>query len=158
MKQLKWKENKMDDKQIYEIIHKVLDELTDNTIKNKALEFEKKVDESGVLCVKTDTVKPEPFDTGKSGDKVFLKDIVTLNESPRLGAGVMEMEHTTFDWTLGYDEFDYIIEGTLCININGRSIVGNKGDVIFIPKGSSIQFSAPQFARFVYITYPADWQ
>ena len=54
----------MDDKQIYEIIHKVLDELTDNTIKNKALEFEKKVDESGVLCVKTDTVKPEPFDTG----------------------------------------------------------------------------------------------
>ncbi|MGB1001865.1 MAG: translation initiation factor IF-2 N-terminal domain-containing protein, partial [Prochlorococcaceae cyanobacterium] len=41
----------------------------------KAPAFQKVVDkESGVLCVKTETVKPEPFDTGKAGDKVLLTD------------------------------------------------------------------------------------
>lgn len=121
--------------------------------------FEKYVDEkSGVLAIKTATVKPQPFDTGKAGDKVLLSDVVTLDESPRLGCGVMEMEETTFDWTLKYDEIDYVIDGTLEIVIDGRKVVGNKGDIIFIPKDTSIQFSVPEFARFVYVTYPADWE
>ena len=121
--------------------------------------FEKVVDEkSGVLAIKTSTVKPEPFDTGKPGDQVLLKDVVSLEESPRLGCGVMEMTETTFDWTLKYDEIDYVIDGTLEIVIDGRKVVGNKGDLILIPKDTSIQFSVPEFARFVYVTYPADWE
>ncbi|MCG8472347.1 MAG: cupin domain-containing protein [Desulfobacterales bacterium] len=121
--------------------------------------FEKVVDEkSGVLCVKTETVKPEPFDTGKAGDKVFLTDVTNLDESPRMGCGIMEMDKTSFDWTLRYDEIDYIIDGTLEIVIDGRKVVGNKGDILFIPKDTSISFSVPEFARFMYVTYPADWE
>ena len=140
--------------QIREIVQKILEE----TIDKHEAPFEKHVDKSGVLCVKTAGVKGEPFDTGKQGDKVKLIDIVTLKESPRMGAGVMEMDHTTFDWFLNYDEFDYIIEGSLSIIIDGNTITGKQGDVIYIPKGSKIQFSAPDYARFIYISYPADWQ
>ncbi len=139
-----------------ELIRKVIAEQMGGP---KAPAFEKVVDEkSGVLCVKTSTVKPAPFDTGKAGDKVLLTDIVTLEESPRLGCGVMEMETTSFDWTLKYDEVDYIIDGTLEIVIDGRTIVGNKGDIIFIPKDTAIAFSVPKYARFMYVTYPADWE
>lgn len=70
----------------------------------------------------------------------------------------MEMEESAFDWTLNYDEIDYVIEGTLEIIVDGRKVVGNKGEAILIPKGSKIQFSAPKFARFLYVIYPADWQ
>jgi ethanolamine utilization protein EutQ len=140
--------------QIMEIVQKVLAE----TMKESKRPFEKHVDPSGVMCIKTATVKGEPFDTGKKGDNVKLIDIVTLEESPRMGIGVMEMDHTTFDWFLNYDEFDYIIEGSLSIVINGNAITGNKGDILFIPKGSRIQFSAPDHVRFVYISDPADWQ
>ena len=115
------------------------------------------VDKSGIISIKLPQIKPEPFDTGKPGDKVFLTDLVSLEESPRLGFGVMEMDHTSFDWTLNYDEVDYIIEGRLEIRIDGRTVAADKGESIFIPKGSSIAFSAPDFARFIYITYPADW-
>jgi ethanolamine utilization protein EutQ len=121
-------------------------------------DFEKNVDPSGVLSIKTSTVKPEKFHTGKEEDKVYLKDVLTLEESPRLGCGVMEMEESTFDWTLKYDEIDYVIEGTLEIIIDGRKVVGNKGDIILIPKNTSIQFSAPEYARFIYVVYPADWE
>ncbi len=84
------------------------------------------VDKSGVISVKAADIKPEPFDTGKEGDKVFLTDIFSLDESPRIGAGIMEMDQTVFDWTLKYDEVDYIIDGTLEIIIDGRKIVGQK--------------------------------
>ena len=98
------------------------------------------------------------MDTGKSGDKVYTHDLFTLEQSPRLGVGLMVMEQTTFPWTLNYDEVDYVIEGRLDILINGDIVSAGPGELILIPKGSSIQFSAKDRARFLYVTYPADWQ
>jgi len=148
--------NEKDTKHIEGMVRKVLTEILAGN-DSSACCGEKHIDKSGILSVHLPAVKPEPFDTGKAGDKVLLKDCVTLKESPRLGFGVMEMEHTAFKWTLNYDEVDYVIEGTLEILIDGRKVVGNKGDAIMIPKGSTIQFSAPDFARFLYVVYPADW-
>ncbi len=116
------------------------------------------VDSSGVISIKAETVKPEPFDTGKPGDKVYLTDLFSLEESPRLGAGIMEMDQTVFDWTLKYDEIDYIIDGTLEIIIDGRKVVGKKGDVLLIPRNTKIQFSSPDQCRFMYVVYPANWE
>ena len=70
----------------------------------------------------------------------------------------MEMERTTFPWTLNYDEIDFVIEGQLRIVHEEKTVTANAGELILIPKGSSIQFSVPDRARFLYVTYPADWQ
>ena len=32
------------------------------------------------------------------------------------------------------------------------------GDVMFIPKGSSIEFGTPSTVRFLYVARPANWQ
>ncbi|VDN48402.1 Ethanolamine utilization protein [Petrocella atlantisensis] len=142
----------MDSKIIEEIVRNVLLEM------NKGQQdFIKETDKSGVSVIKTETVRPGKFDTGKDGDKVYLKDVLTVKESPRLGCGVMEMDTSTFDWTLKYDEVDYIIEGTLEIIVGDRKITGEKGDIIFIPKNTSIKFSAPCHTRFLYVVYPANW-
>ena len=85
------------------------------------------------------------MDTGNPLDRVYTRDLFTLQESPRLGVGVMEMTDTTFPWTLRYDEMDYVLSGRL-------------GELIYIPKNSSIQFSVTGHARFLYFVYPADWQ
>ena len=90
--------------------------------------------------------------------QVWTHDLLTLSQSPRLGAGLMVMENTTFPWHLTYDEIDYVIEGTLTVHTQSGSVTAGPGQVIFIPKGSQIQFSAPEYARFLYVTYPADWQ
>ena len=114
----------------------------------------------GVIAVPVPQIKvseSDRMDTGKSGDIVYTKDLFDLEESPRLGCGIMEMDHTTFDWTLNYDEIDYIIEGTLSIIKNGKKVTAGPGEIILIPRGSSIQFQAEEHARFLYITYPADW-
>ncbi len=106
------------------------------------------------ICV----TEADRLDTGRPGDAVYTRDLFTLAESPRLGAGIMEMRNTTFDWTLAYDEIDYIIAGRLSVICGGRTVSAGPGEVILIPRGSRIQFSAPESARFLYVTYPADWQ
>ena len=97
------------------------------------------------------------LDTKNPSHKVYTRDVFTLEESPRLGCGIMEMTDTTFDWNLAYDEIDYVIEGTLSIMCNNTVTTANAGEVILIPKGSSIKFSVDGFARFMYVTYPANW-
>ena len=98
------------------------------------------------------------MDTGHTGDRVYTRDLFTLDESPRLGAGIMEMTDTTFPWTLNYDEMDYVIEGRLDIQTDRGTISAGPGEILYIPKGSSIRFSVTGHARFLYFVYPADWQ
>ena len=98
------------------------------------------------------------LDTGNPAHRVYTHDLFSLEESPRLGCGIMEMERTTFPWTLQYDEIDYVISGMLTIRWEDHQVKAGPGEVILIPKGSGIQFSAEDKTRFLYITYPADWQ
>ncbi len=115
----------------------------------------------GVRAVKVPALgvdESHRLDTGRTGDRVYTRDLFTLQESPRLGAGIMEMTDTAFPWTLNYDEMDYVISGRLDILINGDKISAGPGELLYIPKGSSIQFSVTGHARFLYFVYPADWQ
>ena len=115
----------------------------------------------GVRAVKVPALgvdESHRLDTGRAGDRVYTRDLFTLQESPRLGAGIMEMTDTAFPWTLNYDEMDYVISGRLDILINGDKISAGPGELLYIPKGSSIQFSVTGHARFLYFVYPADWQ
>ncbi|SFE34246.1 ethanolamine utilization protein EutQ [Peptostreptococcaceae bacterium pGA-8] len=138
------------------VLREVIARVVEETLKNKEAEgFKKDTDPSGILKIHTNTVKCEPFG-GAEG--VYLKDIVTLEEAPRMGAGIMELDHTSFEWTLTYDEYDYVIDGDLEIEIDGRVVAGKTGDIIYIPKGSHIHFQTPTTARYAYFVYPADWQ
>lgn len=114
----------------------------------------KRVISGGVLGVRTAGVVCEPF---QGRDDVRVKDLTTLSEAPRMAAGVMEVENTAFSWRLTYDEFDIILEGTLEIEVDGQSVFGGAGDVLYIPNGTSVRFKSPNKARFIYVTYPADW-
>jgi len=135
---------------IREIVEKVLKE----SAQNDSVGFEKHKDPSGIIGVKTATVKTERFEK----DGVSLKDILTLEEAPRMGAGIMELDNSFLEWTLTYDEYDVVLEGVLEIEIDGRTIRGEVGDIIYIPKNSHIFFKTPSFARYAYFVYPADWQ
>lgn len=115
----------------------------------------------GVQAVKVPALtvtEAHRMNTGNPGDKVYTRDLFTLEQSPRLGVGIMEMTDTTFPWTLNYDEMDYVVEGRLDILCNGHKVSAGPGELIHIPKGSEISFSVTGHARFLYFVYPADWQ
>ena len=121
----------------------------------------KRVSKAGVTSISLPSldVRPEDrLDTGNPEHQVYTRDLLTLEESPRLGLGLMTMDKTTFPWHLDYDEVDYVIEGRLDVISGDEVMSAGPGEVIFIPKGSDIQFSVKDKARFIYVTYPADWQ
>jgi ethanolamine utilization protein EutQ len=108
-------------------------------------------------------VRLEPFGQGlaTTGTNVRLKDGVTASDGSPMAAGYMELDRGEFPWTLTYDEVDVVLEGELVITRQdaGRDdqVRGGPGDVIFIPKGSSITFGTPGHVRFVYVAFPANW-
>lgn len=119
-------------------------------------DMERVVDPSGVIGIKTSSVKLEPFE---GRNDVKLRDVASLEEAPRMGCGIMELsDGADFEWTLTYDEWDIVLEGTLEIVIDGRVVSGGVGDVIYIPKGSHIHFHTPDHTKYAYTVYPADWQ
>lgn len=143
----------LDESLIEDIIRKVLKE----QLEGNQNEDYKKIDSSGIIHIDTKKVECEKFPFPINTDKVTLKDVVTVEESPRLGVGVMEIDKDELEWTLKYDELDYVISGTLEIEVDGRVITANEGEMILIPKNSKIKFKSPNKARFVYVVYPANW-
>ena len=117
----------------------------------------RQIDASGVMSINPDDFPLEKFPFPIEADRVWLRDVMTIEESPRLGCGIMEMDSCQFEWTLTYDEVDYIIDGALEILIDGRKVRAGKGEILYIPKNTKITFSAPGKVRFVYVVYPANW-
>ncbi|MDR1768478.1 MAG: cupin domain-containing protein [Propionibacteriaceae bacterium] len=123
----------------------------------------KTLDPSGVIGVDPARVPlevfPFPIETDPPGraSAVKLIDLLTLDESPRLGCGTMELDACSFEWTLTYDEIDFVVDGTLDIITDGRPTRATAGQVIFIPKNTTVRFSTPDHVRFLYVCYPANW-
>ena len=44
------------------------------------------------------------------------------------------------------------------MRIRAGDQIGRPGDVFYVPKGSSITFGTPSWAKFVYVTFPANWE
>jgi len=98
-----------------------------------------------------------PFDVGRPEMDVRLLDVVTSAHGSPMAGGIMSFRAGNFPWTLDYDEIDYVIEGELHIGTPQGTVIGLPGDVLYIPKGSSITFGTPQWTKFFYVTFPAEW-
>lgn len=102
-------------------------------------------------------MEPFPFQGPAAGMDVRLRDVVTHEHGSPMAAGLMSLRHGSFPWTLTYDEIEYVIEGELHIGTSEGTVVGRPGDLIWIPKGTAITFGTPSWAKFLYVTYPAQW-
>jgi ethanolamine utilization protein EutQ len=109
--------------------------------------------------VRMSNVQVEPFLEGKTtpGTNVWLKDVVVTQDRSPMGAGYMSLDKGEMQWTLTYDEIDIVLEGELVITRGSEQVRGKTGDVIYIPRGSSITFGTPSWTRFVYVVFPVNW-
>jgi Ethanolamine utilization protein len=113
-------------------------------------------DNGGLKLVRGSSVKMEVFDTGNPNNKVFYQELVSKDDS-QISAGFLTIEKSSFEWELCYEEIDYVIEGTLTLEINGKTFTAYSGDVLFVPSGSKVVWGSPDKARIFYATYPANW-
>jgi ethanolamine utilization protein EutQ len=118
----------------------------------------REVDASGIVVVRGESVELTPFAAAGAGKKVGMADLVTGRDGAPMTAGIMSWaREDSFAWKLDYDEVDLVLEGVLHVTIDGRTLEAKAGDVVYLPKGSSIVFGTPWRTKVFYVTYPADW-
>ena len=112
----------------------------------------------GIKLVRSADVHLGVFPGAGADKEVGIADVITAADGAPIAAGFMAWSKCFFPWTLDYDEIDLVLEGELHIRHNGQTYVGQAGDVLYIPKGSAIEFGTTTAVRFFYVTYPANWQ
>lgn len=134
----------------------LLEEMIKTLSETNKLPYQCEKDSSGLKVVKGNSVKMDYFDTGDSTVKAYFQEIISKEES-KISAGFLTIEESSFPWELTYEEIDYVIEGTLTIEIDGKSYRATEGDIVFVPSGSKVIWSAEKKVKLFYATYPANW-
>ncbi|EOH85293.1 cupin domain-containing protein [Enterococcus asini] len=111
---------------------------------------------NGLKSIQGKSVKMAVFETGNPNANVHCQELIGQEES-QISAGFLEIDHSSFDWELTYEEIDYVIEGTLQVTIDGITYTAEAGDVLFVPKNSRVTWGSPNKAKIFYATYPANW-
>lgn len=119
--------------------------------------FKSVTGKGGIKVIDGSSVKFGRFD-GAEPHCVGLTDLVTGDDGSSMAAGFMQWENAFFPWTLNYDEIDMVLEGELHVRHEGQTMIAKAGDVMFIPKGSSIEFGTISSVKFLYVAWPANWQ
>lgn len=140
-----------------DLISRIVNEVM-GTLVTEDKQLKNRTEPDRVKLIRGDSVVYETFDTGNPNDQVTFKEILTIEECPNMATGFLKIEKSSFDWYLGYDELDYVIEGTLEITYSGKTYTGYAGDVLFIPKETPVTFSSPDHCKFFFAAYPANWQ
>lgn len=102
--------------------------------------------------------EPFPHPGPPPGMAVETGDVVTEADGSPMAAGYMTLTKGEFPWTLDYDEVQIVLEGELHLGGDAGHKVGRPGDILYVPKGSSITFGTPSWTKFVYVTFPANWE
>ncbi|MBP1890508.1 ethanolamine utilization protein EutQ [Clostridium moniliforme] len=134
----------------------LLQEILKTLTNANSSKFNAECDKSGLKVVRGSSVKMDVFDTGNPDANVHFQELVNKDES-KMSAGLLTIEDSKFEWELTYEEIDYVIEGTLTIEINGKTYTANEGDILFVPSGSKVVWGSPNKAKVFYTTYPANW-
>jgi ethanolamine utilization protein EutQ len=107
-------------------------------------------DPSGLKIVKDGSVRMEYLDTGNPDNKVHYQEVICSKTSQVFNAGFLEIDGCTFDWEVGCDEMYYVIAGPLNITVSGKTYTANTGDVVNLPVGHTVVFSAAGKAKMFY--------
>lgn len=142
---------------VAQLMDKVMQEKQSLALDDMQPSFKAVIGKGGVKVIDGSSVKFGRFD-GAEPHCVGLTDLVTEQDGSSMAAGFMQWENAFFPWTLNYDEVDMVLEGELHVRHEGETMVAKAGDVMFIPKGSSIEFGTPSTVRFLYVAWPANWQ
>lgn len=110
--------------------------------------------EGGVKLVRGKSVAMDVLNTGTPGAKACFRQVIGDNDGSHVGAGFLEIDGSSFEWVMeGYEEIDYVIDGTLTVSINDRTFTAKAGDVFFVPSGANVVWGSPDRARVFFATY-----
>jgi uncharacterized cupin superfamily protein len=72
----------------------------------------------------------------------------------QLAMGIWELRASSWGDCHPYDEVNHVLAGTLVVECDGQTMSGGPGDTIRVPAGLPARYSAPEYARMLYVYGP----
>jgi ethanolamine utilization protein EutQ (cupin superfamily) len=92
---------------------------------------------------------------GKVNEKAKLSQAIKSPVSGNMTAGYIKLEPGYFrEIESPLDEIDLFLEGSLTYTFEGKTFTAQKGDIVFIKKGTKARFSTEEGCFAFYVTYP----
>jgi len=92
---------------------------------------------------------------GRVNEKAHLSQAIKSPASQNMTAGYIRLDpgyHRKIQSPV--DEVDLFLEGSLTYTSDGTTFTAQKGDIVFIKKGTMATFSTEEGCRAFYVTYP----
>ncbi|WP_350343934.1 cupin domain-containing protein [Proteinivorax tanatarense] len=148
-------QNGLDSEMVYNVLKTLMEKGMLEELMNSLPVPSKFISESadGLKVIRGNSVKYDNVKTNCPNSQVYSQELIKKDDS-QLRAGLLKIEQSKYDPEIAQQEINYVIEGTVTTTINGKSLVANPGDVIYIPSNSKITRESDK-VKLLYVTYPA---
>ncbi len=83
--------------------------------------------------------------------QVIMAEAIGAAEQVKMSGGYMQWEKSSFSRTVECVEICVVIEGKLHLTVGGETLVGKPGDMIYLPKGAQVLYSAPDKVKLACV-------
>ena len=92
---------------------------------------------------------------GKVSQKAYISQAIASPISKNMTAGYLKLDPGYSKYLESpVDEIDLFLEGSLTYAFEGKSFTAQKGDIVFIERGSRVNFITEGGCFVFYATYP----
>ena len=78
--------------------------------------------------------------------------------SQSMSCSVIEMEDFELEWTVLYDEWIYVLEGVLTMELEDETVDLNPGASLWLPDGTWHSYHVKGKVRALVTVYPGNWR
>jgi ethanolamine utilization protein EutQ len=90
------------------------------------------------------------------GDQAQVAQLCGANDGSKLGVGLVRLTGADIPWTIKYDEFVLVLEGTFTVTTDSEELVASSNEAIWLPAGTKLRYQSDN-ALLLYAIHPTDW-
>lgn len=89
-------------------------------------------------------------------DRLHASDVFETMEGATASIGRFKLDKGfILEFTFDYDEFQYVVKGSLKINAEGRTFVTHEGDIVHCQKGTPVTIISDEGCEFIFVAIPS---
>lgn len=87
--------------------------------------------------------------------QIFLGGVLDETNSDTMSVGFGRYKKGESNaWVVTYDEVNIVTKGAFTFRTADGEYTARAGEILFITKGTWVVYEAPEYAEFIYVTYP----
>ena len=138
--------------QLENLVRKVVaDRLTESPPPKNSNPDQAVTEVDGVCFIRGNMIPGELSGPIPVEEKVMVADAFKCSDDASLAGGYMEWSKASFNRIVDHNEINIVLDGELHLTVDGRTSVVKQGDMVYLPRGTAVQYSAPDRVRLACV-------